>query len=1139
MPKNRSYYFSDPNAQKWNEYLADAGNLFGAGPFTANTIGFIVPAEGPAVPGLTASAHPVTINGIRRMVVVSPNQYSESYTTKMHEIGHCFGSPDLYPSTGTEHLVGGYAMMADARGARDFHGWHLFRYGWLAQNRTKFLNKAGTYNIDLKKISNSLGEAMIVIPDPHQYAKLWVVEVGRDILTQDDYKQGKNNYLNREGQRLIVYTVEGAPAAPLREIRLAFRTIPPDPLKHLSTAWLDAVSYVAGQSMAPGQAPFGLSVTSKTSDGFQIQITLPNDLSGGVYTRPQDQFSPDGKYVMRFGTDGNISIFKTTTSPESYHWDAINSPKPGWFINPLPGQPPLPPRRFSYENGTIKRLNNLTGGEIDQYQIQANVSGPSYLGVNNSGAPEIFPFVQPPPPTLTSISPTTDTTGGGTEVTLTGTGFAGDPGVISVIFGGAPATNVKVLNATTITCKTPSRIVGPVNVMITTSGGVNPPNTLFTYFAVTPELPELHSILPSTGVTSGGTPVTLYGFGFTGATDVTFGGVAATNLIVLNDLKITCTTPAGTLGHQNVRVNIPGSTSPEIRFFYGATPPPPTLTSASPPTGSNAGGNTVTLTGTGFDAATRVTFGGIEALSFYVVDATTITCTTPAGAGTASVLVTTPGGTNVANSLYTYPTVGSANFGAATNLTVGTNPRFAVVKDLNSDGKPDLAVANDNSGTVSILLGTGTGSFGPATNFPVGSNPYSVVVADFNGDGKLDLATPNLFSDNVSILLGDGLGGFGPATNFPVGTGTQPAWLTVGDFNGDGKPYLAVANNNTNNVSILLGNGAGSFGAATNFTVGTNPRSVEVGDFNGDGKPDLVTANRVSNNVSLLLGNGAGSFGPATNFPVGAEPISMAVRDLNGDGKPDLVTANFGSSNVSILLGNGAGSFGTATNFPVGTTPHSVSMGDLNGDGKPDLAVANFNSNTVSILLGAGTGSFEAATQFTQAANPVWVAVGDLNGDASPDLAVANYSSNNVSIRLNLTVPAVGNYASWIAFYPSVSPSLAGFDQDADGDGVDNGTEYFFGTNPGVGSAGLIAGVKSGSTFTFTHPQNAVPATGVSRVYRWSKDLVTFYDGGQTDGVTTVNFEFSRTTGNPTKVTATVTGESATSLFVDIKVSQN
>ncbi|WP_418006552.1 DUF4347 domain-containing protein, partial [Nostoc piscinale] len=141
-------------------------------------------------------------------------------------------------------------------------------------------------------------------------------------------------------------------------------------------------------------------------------------------------------------------------------------------------------------------------------------------------------------------------------------------------------------------------------------------------------------------------------------------------------------------------------------------------------------------------------------------------------------------------------------------------------------------------------------TFATATNFTVGSSPRLVTVGDFNGDGKLDLAVANRYSNNVSVLLGNGTGGFGTATNFTVGTTAQS--VTVGDFNGDGKLDLAVANYNSNNVSVLLSNGTGGFGTATNFTVGSNPFSVTVGDFNGNGKLDLVTVNYNSNNVSVL-----------------------------------------------------------------------------------------------------------------------------------------------------------------------------------------------------------------------------------------------------------------------------------------------
>ncbi len=138
----------------------------------------------------------------------------------------------------------------------------------------------------------------------------------------------------------------------------------------------------------------------------------------------------------------------------------------------------------------------------------------------------------------------------------------------------------------------------------------------------------------------------------------------------------------------------------------------------------------------------------------------------------------------------------------------------------------------------------------------------------------------------------------------------------------------------------------------------TSAYSVAVGDFNGDGKLDLATANYGSNNVSILLGNGDGTFQAAVNYGAGSYPISITVGDFNGDGKLDLATANYGSNNISILLGKGDGTFQTAANYGVGSYPISIAVGNFNGDGKLDLAVANVSSNNVSILTGAGDGTF-------------------------------------------------------------------------------------------------------------------------------------------------------------------------------------
>src|SRR4028118_2026081 len=211
-------------------------------------------------------------------------------------------------------------------------------------------------------------------------------------------------------------------------------------------------------------------------------------------------------------------------------------------------------------------------------------------------------------------------------------------------------------------------------------------------------------------------------------------------------------------------------------------------------------------------------------------------------------------------------------------------------------------------------------SFGAATNFPITERLREVATADFNKDGNLDLAFASSANNNsVWITLGDGTGQFGPATNLNTNSPTNldTRSVAVGDFNKDGNSDLVTANNKSDNVSLLLGNGDGTFGAATYFGVGSNPFSVAVADFNGDGNSDLATANSNSNNVSILLGNGNGTFGAATNLSGGSSADFVVVGDFNKDGKSDLATANRSSDTVSIRLQNANGTFGTATHFAV------------------------------------------------------------------------------------------------------------------------------------------------------------------------------------------------------------------------------
>jgi predicted NUDIX family NTP pyrophosphohydrolase len=386
---------------------------------------------------------------------------------------------------------------------------------------------------------------------------------------------------------------------------------------------------------------------------------------------------------------------------------------------------------------------------------------------------------------------------------------------------------------------------------------------------------------------------------------------------------------------------------------------------------------------------------------------------------------------------------GDGTFGAKTDFGTGSGPRSVAIADLNADGRPDLAVANAYSNTVSVLLGTGDGTFGTMTDFGTGSFPNSVAIADLNADGRPDLALsnadPDSYSSTVSVLLGNGDGTFGDKAHFGAGRG--PESVAIADLNADGRPDLAVANGGSSTVSVLLGNGDGTFGARTDFGTGNGPLSVAIADLNADGRPDLAVANGGSNTVSVLLGNGDGTFGTTTDFGTGSEPVSVAIADLNADGRPDLAVANSGSHTVSVLLGNADGTFGTTTDFGTGSTPISVANADLNADGRPDLALSNADpgsySSTVSVLLGNGDGTFGARTDFGTGNNPRSVAIADLNADGRPDLAVANTNPDSYSPTVSVllgngdgTFGTKTDFGTGSGFLPS---SVAIADLNADG----------------------------------------------------------------------------------------------------------
>jgi hypothetical protein len=289
----------------------------------------------------------------------------------------------------------------------------------------------------------------------------------------------------------------------------------------------------------------------------------------------------------------------------------------------------------------------------------------------------------------------------------------------------------------------------------------------------------------------------------------------------------------------------------------------------------------------------------------------------------------------------------------------------------------------------SINLPSANLAFGSPTDYATGVNSSEMVTGDFNGDGKIDIAAVNHGSNNVSVLLGNGGGTFQAATNYAVGN--TPYAITSGDFNGDGKRDLAVANFYDNDVSVLLGKGDGTFQAMTTYGVGAQPYKLSAADFNGDGKSDLAVANYGSSSISVLLASGAGGFQPAVSYATCSSPEDVEVGDLNGDGKPDLVVPNPGCSVVGVYLALGNGSFQAVANYAAGGGPFSAALGDFNGDGKLDVAM-KYNAGTdVAVLPGNGSGalgfpitSSSVATQYLSGSGRF--AAGDLNGDGKLDL---------------------------------------------------------------------------------------------------------------------------------------------------------
>jgi Flp pilus assembly secretin CpaC len=308
------------------------------------------------------------------------------------------------------------------------------------------------------------------------------------------------------------------------------------------------------------------------------------------------------------------------------------------------------------------------------------------------------------------------------------------------------------------------------------------------------------------------------------------------------------------------------------------------------------------------------------------------------------------------------PVSATISLGAARTTAPAIAPSIASAV-LTTSGFHDLLVTDPVANTVQVLLSNGDDTFKEATGSPinVGQEPSSIVVGDFNADGNQDFAVTNFKDNTFSVFLGNGDGTFKQATGSPFPlptTATGPIAMTSSDFNSDGNLDLAIVNQTTNNVTVLLGNGNATFSLATGspFAVGKSPVAIASADLNADAHPDLVVVNQTDNTISVLLGNGDGTFTSALNSPLatGQAPTAVAIADFNGDGVPDLAVTDPQTDSVSVYLGLGQGLFAPAFELPVGTNPTAILAASLSGATLPDVAITDDPSGTagqVTVIL--------------------------------------------------------------------------------------------------------------------------------------------------------------------------------------------
>lgn len=643
-----------------------------------------------------------------------------------------------------------------------------------------------------------------------------------------------------------------------------------------------------------------------------------------------------------------------------------------------------------------------------------------------------FTYVTPTP-AVTSITPNTGSTDGGTDVTITGTNFTG---ATSVNFGGVAGTNVVVVSATSITARAPAHVAGPVDVTVTTPGGTSAtsPGDLFNYVVLQP---TVTGIAPNKGSAAGGTAVVITGTNFTGATSVNFGGVAGTNVAVLNATTITAFSPAHIAGPVDVTVTTPGGTSatgPGDLFTYFA---PPAVTSVSPNAGPVGGGTSITISGTDFLGATSVTFNGAPATTFTINSANMISAITPAGGvGTVDIRVTTPNGTSALSAAdqFTYAAAPTVN-----GVTPSSGPA--------------------SGGTTVTINGTG---FSSDSSVKFGATAATITV---NSATQITATSPAHAAGTVDITVKTpgGTSATSGADQFTYVPAPTVTGIAPNSGPGTGGTTVTINGTNFGSVSAVTfgGTAAASYSVDSNLQItATAPAGFGTVDVRvtTDGGTSATSANDQFTYFSAPV---ITSISPTVGSPAGGTHVTIAGANFTG-----ATGVSFGGVAATNVVVNTDSSI--TANSPAGTGTVDVRVTGPNGTSAINAA-DRFTYATVPDAPGLPTataGNGRATVDFAPPASDGGATIIHYTVTSRPGGLTATGSIHPLTITgldngtpYTFTVTATNNQGTSVASIPSNSVT-PGIPQTIT---ITNPGPVSFGTSPT-----LVATADSGRTVTFS-----------------------------------------------------------------------